>query len=263
MEEESCDGKNHLGVLKLLFFGAPIIFIVSLLLPQVRLLGHRVILSVGPEDARYWSLRQLARYGQEALPVVEMGLSDPSERLQRYTVRVLSEKGPAALPTVISVLNDSKPELVTEALQALYRMPASAASAAPELGRLLVSEDAVIRDYSALVLLKLGRNAAPARDHIIASLKSGPSYLKVKCIKILMNLDDAEAAIPALIEAFSDKHKYVWTAVEEALVALGQESIPALTKTLNHAHPGIREQARITLDKIHLKNKKKTLSTAK
>jgi HEAT repeat protein len=66
---------------------------------------------------------------------------------------------------------------------------------------------------------------------------------------------DAQAAIPALIEALTDPHAFVRRAAAYALGEIGRVAkdavIPALTKALDDPEPYVRETASAVLRRIH------------
>ncbi len=221
--------------------------------------------------ARLSATMALEAIGSTAVPALKALLA-PGELQDRWgAIFALGRIGPAgssAVPDLIRILKTEKDSNQRRAAaETLGKIGEAAASAIPALIDAMRCEDRFVRYHSAVALGMMGPSASQAipalkqalqdsyrevhwvavvslgkvgpfpMAEVLAALKTNSSWVvRSDAAKTLGKLGkDAQAAIPALIDALGDKDHSVRSRAAEALGLLGaaaKEAVPALRKAM-------------------------------
>ena len=117
---------------------------------------------------------------------------------------------------------------------------------------ILDSQDDVLKIRGAQELARLGdERAVPA---LINALSDKDMFVRAGVAHALLSFSDPRS-VPALIIALVDKSQKVRDLAEHALLKIGEPAIPALKESLNNENSVIREAAADTLSGIETKRK--------
>jgi len=192
---------------------------------------------------------------QEAIPALKQALKDKDSAARKASVgalkRVLGEEegGAAAVSELVSVLKSDPDETLRRAAaETLGRIGQEARVAIPALLKALWDKDKLVPEHIMEALKRID-SAAIATPVLITMLKTAKSPRRrctaAQCLERIGH--EAQAAIPALIEALHDPVKVVCYRAARALGLMGPEAQEALKQALNDKYPGAREAAAAAL----------------
>lgn len=119
-------------------------------------------------------------------------------------------------------------------------------------------------DDRALAIEYLGENqyapAVPYLSQLVAESDPGTRYLAAKALGKIG--DEAESAVPVLLEALRANDMFLRMAVTGALIQIGHPAVPGLVKALFDKNPAVRRASAMALGKIGSKRAIKPLEVA-
>jgi len=159
-------------------------------------------------------------------------------------------KHPDAVPTLIAGLKEKTPGLRVYAINALGGIGAEAKAAVPALAEALKDEKGFVGLAAAEALGNIGPEAKAAVPALLEALKDR-GRMRVAAAEALWRINKHPAAVPALVEAFTDDaDNYAnW-----ALCSIGVEAkaaAPALAEALKDKNVDRRVEVAVTLWKIN------------
>jgi HEAT repeat protein len=203
----------------------------------------RMLSSEDPQDGAIIAFA-LGRYGpraRDAVPALAQVLQSPHRVAHGAAARALGEIGPGAeeaAPALIKCLADSIER--EYAANALFRI---GSRAAPALRNALSDESELVRVRAALMLLDIAKHKV-AVAVLPAVLMPKDLQVKSEAVRAIGEMGrDADAAIPALVAAFTSPSQEIRPAAEKALVRLGSRSLPMLLSALGHNDELVRMHA--------------------
>jgi hypothetical protein len=156
--------------------------------PFVRVVGYHSILIIGPVQARVWSVKILAAYGELAIPALFQALKDENRKVSIDAALALGKIGAKAVPGLIEALQDKNSSVRSRAAETLGNIGPKAEKAVPDLVQALEDEDWKVRWQAAEALGKIGpgaKRAVPAlnsaledKDLWVGAANGGDSYLE-------------------------------------------------------------------------------------
>jgi HEAT repeat protein len=170
---------------------------------------------------------------------------DPNRRFRGWTNDEPFYQGRAASAWARDLREPDSPESA-EALQSLI---AGKSDAAPTCGWVLRNAaEPETRSRAGDALAKMGKDAAIAKDDIVAALSDSDSLVRAVAIRAVGELaPELPGAIPPLIKLFPDVESIQAVA---KFGPAGGDAVPALTALLTHENSTVRWQATRTLGKI-------------
>jgi len=153
----------------------------------------------------------------QAIPGLLQALSDKDSQVQVLAAHALGKIAhPQAVPALVKALSDRYSGVRETAAQALGEI--GDAQAVPALVRALDDNNSYVRKFAAQALVKIGKPAIPA---LLQALDDGNWRDRNWCVRetaaqALGEIGDAQA-VPALLQALSDKRTYVRGAAAQAL----------------------------------------------
>ena len=184
----------------------------------------------------------LAKIGPVAVKELIAVLHDtnPSVHVRGGAAYVLGQIGPeaeAAIPALIEVLKDQHGHVYVRsvAADAIGRIRLGAESAIPELTKALHDPNGEVRSGAAYALSEIGPEARAAIPTLIEALNAQHEHVRGSAANALMKI--GPVAVPALIEALKNEHSEVGVRGGAAYV-LGQigpeaqAAVPALIEAL-------------------------------
>ena len=169
-------------------------------------------------------LNTIAEAGTEAVPGLIEALKH--EKAVFWALIVLRDIGPAAkdaVPGITETLKDKRPEVRREAVLTLGAMGEAAASAAPEIAKLLGDENTAVA--ATFVLGELGQIPKGSEATIQANAKSADKLLSSTSLWALArvhpeNKELRRETTEKLVERLKDEDPFVRAAAARALAAL-------------------------------------------
>jgi HEAT repeat protein len=216
-------------------------------------------------SAAIFEIRRLNKPTQPVMRILEEAIKDGNRRIRMQAGLALAEVGTAerVAPLLIKTLIEDKDEEVRESVSiALADM---GSRAAPFLRRALNEKPDIGRARAALALGRINFPDADARAAVRAAVPVTAELLSVSDEQVKLTAaqaidhiayklhGDAEAAIPALITAITDKDSEVQNMAIVALAKFGTASepaVPALIRCLGNKSWSIRNNAAQTLGSI-------------
>jgi HEAT repeat protein len=186
-----------------------------------------------------------------AAEVLAAGLKSDDTQLRSVSARALAEFGdhPDIVgPALLAALRDADPEVVGHAMDALAVLGPKVLPKATE-----ALEDPEVRDYAAMVLYRLGPQAAPAVPALIAALAEPPASDEDRVFRRELQLvlaaigPEAKEAVPALIESLASDDREVRGTAAYALGKIGPAAAAAAEKLTERL-----EQLEAAEDKVAL-----------
>lgn len=178
--------------------------------------------------------------------VVAAAIFDPSRRLLGWANGEPFYQGRAASAWARDLREADSPQ----AAEALQTLTAGKGTAAPTCAWVLRhAPEPQARSRAGDALAKMGKEAASAKDDLVAALSDPDPLVRATAVRAIGELaPDVPGAVPALVNLFPDI---------EAIRAVakfgpaGGEAVPALAALLTNENSTVRWQAIRTLGKIH------------
>lgn len=181
------------------------------------------------------TINALAALGSRATPQLIRGLSN--DKLRPYAIQVLKMIGPdaaSAAPQLVKLLAEAEDPAERREIQfALAALGPAAAEAVPELIESLSSENEEIK-YSAIYALgRMGEHARPAYNELMNNLESENEFLQVASTWAMVRIDPgqpriAEVGVPLLAKALQSDREVVRVEAASTLGELGESAQAAL-----------------------------------
>jgi HEAT repeat protein len=177
-----------------------------------------------------------ASLGAKAVPNMMRGLEHPEVR--RYAVGVLGRIGPdaaEAVPKLLELLDGADAQLRNEILFTLGSIGPAAKAGVPAAIAGLQDEDEEVRFSAVYALGKIGPEAAEALASLERALGSEDPKFCTACAWALVRVDpeneeNAQKALPLLIEALDSSTPFVRVEAAGTLGLLGPKAKDALPK---------------------------------
>ncbi|MGH8657387.1 MAG: HEAT repeat domain-containing protein, partial [Gammaproteobacteria bacterium] len=151
---------------------------------------------------------------------------------------------------LVSQLSSPNGQTRIQAAQALGRLGADAAPAAPALTQALRDRAHEMRWTAALALGQIGAAAAKATPALLQALDDSSPRVRWTVPGVLVAIQArSERAVPALIRALGDWNPLVRAATAQALSAFGHDGVNALKRALLSPNESVRLAAQQALQK--------------
>jgi HEAT repeat protein len=201
----------------------------------IKALSHR------DPDTRRAAAAALGRFRDaHVLPALEGATKDIDEGVQRAAIEALAGIGSVAAALRLRAAVESERKGIREAALAVVLSP----SLKPQDGKEAVVLAAVRGDYAAAAAE--GEIALPV---LLDALQSKDVERRVGAVRALERLR-AVGAISPLVHALRDPVRAVRECAENALVAIGRNSVPALSEALSSEDLGVQSHAAAALGRI-------------
>lgn len=195
-------------------------------------------------DVRYWSIRTLGALGTPAIPALTLALSNADSEVSAFAAEALAEiDDNAVIPPLVNALGGSSWTLSNTISNALARM---GKRAIPALGQALKSKE---EDKTCWATVILGRMGNEAIEPLIRFLKSKDKTMRFYAARALGESRD-ERAIKPLIDALGDSYWTVRRNAAEALGKIGGKAIDHLAESLKDERPEVQKMAAQILSDI-------------
>ncbi len=224
----------------------------------------RGLLAPGELQDRWGVIFALGKIGQAAAPAVpelaQILKTDTDQKQRQAAAETLGKIGAdaaSAIPALIDAMRDKDQFVRYHAVVALGAMGPAAPQAIPALKKAL--RDSYVEVCWAAVV-SLGKiSPREALPELIATLKTATSWShRSEAAEALGKMGkDAQAAIPALIDALRDKDNFVRERAIESLGMMGpaaKEAVPALQQALKDPYKPARKAASKALERIQPPN---------
>jgi HEAT repeat protein len=209
--------------------------------------------SASPE-VRSDMLEAIASLGEEAVPGMIRGLKYPDIRKQVAEILGrIGEGAKEAVPALLEHVNDEDPQVQAEVLFALGCIGGPEAKGAIDAAiAVLQDENERVRVSGMYLLGKLGPDAAAAAPELKKILKSDDPKSPRACMWALVRIEPdneevAKLAVPMMISGLEDEDAFVRIEAARTLELIGpaaKEAIPALKKLeQDDPDPEVREAA--------------------
>jgi len=173
-------------------------------------------LTSGDDRIAEAAARELARKGDEALPVLRELLRSPDADTRWWATRTLASLShPDVGPLLCKQLKDPDSTIKQCAALALREQPFI--NAIPDLVNLLEDQDPLLARLGGAALSACGRQAVPA---LLELTQNGSQQARLEAIRCLANIGD-ERAIPALYAAYQEGSAVMEYWANEGLDKLG------------------------------------------
>ncbi len=167
------------------------------------------------EHHRLQLVKQVARAGLLAVPILTQALRDRSGPVHTASAETLVQIGQPAVPALIEALMDDEWYVRKASAEALGKLRATQAVSA--LIEALKDSYWYVRQASAEALVRIGQPAVPA---LIEALKASDSGVRRASAEALGRIGDPQA-IPPLQQALQEEQdSWTRTAIQEALKQL-------------------------------------------
>jgi len=176
----------------------------------------------------------------QVLPALENGTKDIDEGVQRASVAALAKVGTVAAALRLKTAVESERKGTREAALAVVKSP----SLKPQDTKESVALAVVRGDFAAAAAE--GQVALPVLLDTLRSKDAGRRAGAVRALELLR----AVGAIPSLVHALRDPAGAVRDSAEAALVAIGQNAVPALSEALSAEDAGVQCHAAAALGRI-------------
>jgi HEAT repeat protein len=230
------------------------------------------LLEHGESDVQLLAAQNLRRLGEGArahVPVLLRVALSAGEPVRLEVIGMLGRlTDDRALPVLTALLENESAKVARASVEALGEYGERAQAALPVLVRLLGREDEWVGDAAAEAIGRLGPAAAPAVPALVAQLDADDGAGTSSVLEALTGIGPgAKSAIPAVAQEIvrheqnkEDTRKnqpdlhVSWIPISsyatDALVAMGEDAIPALIELLDHELWGTRFHAMSALRAI-------------
>jgi HEAT repeat protein len=187
----------------------------------------------------------LVKIGDAAIPALTDGLRDPKEGIG--AALVLTKMGNAGLRVLVDGLLPSNPTARINAIAGISTLGPAGKRVVPTIVEYFRTADGDGRAAAAQALGKLAESSGPVvAAAVTAAMKDPETNMRLGAIATVAQMGaEGVSAAPALVERLSDPQAAVKQAAQDALVALGVPTIPALRAAL--ANPAITADAALVL----------------